>query len=80
MVGSIFDYEVTNPTLQEDTQRYLIGAYNSITGYLQNVCNFGDEESKFKSIMYGQGLKQIHSAFNLCADFAKRGSRVLNFN
>lgn len=81
MVSSVFDYAMTSPNQQENTTRgTLYGAYNSITGYFQNVRNFRDEESKFKSIMYGTGLQRGQTAFNLCADFAKQGSNALALN
>jgi phage/plasmid-like protein (TIGR03299 family) len=81
VVSSVFDYAMTNPTQQVDTTKgTLFGAYNTVTGYFQNVRNFKDEESKFKSIMYGTGLQKNQTTFNLCVDFAKHGNRVLNFN
>jgi len=81
MVSSVFDYAMTSPTQQENTTRgTLFGAYNSITGYFQNVRNFRDEESKFKSILYGTGLQRNQTAFNLCADFAKTGENALILN
>jgi phage/plasmid-like protein (TIGR03299 family) len=81
MVSSVFDYAMTSPNQQVDTTKgTLFGAYNAVTGYFQNVRNFRDEESKFKSIMYGTGLQKSQTTFNLCADFAKRGNQVLNFN
>ena len=81
MVSSIFDYAMTNPTQQEETTKgTLFGAYNSATGYFQNVRNFRDEESKLKSIMYGTGYNRSQTAFNLCVDFAKNGSSALVLN
>ncbi|WP_394339625.1 hypothetical protein [Mucilaginibacter gracilis] len=58
----------------------MFGAYNSITGYFQNVRNFRDEESKFKSIMYGTGSQRGQTAFDLCTDFAKHGTDALILN
>jgi phage/plasmid-like protein (TIGR03299 family) len=81
MVSSIFDYAMTNPTQQEETTKgTLFGAYNSVTGYFQNVRHFRDEESKLKSIMCGTGYNRSQTAFNLCADFAKNGSSALVLN
>jgi phage/plasmid-like protein (TIGR03299 family) len=77
-VSSVFDYAMTSPTQQEATTKgTLFGAYNSITGYYQNVRSYRDEESKFRSIMQGTGLQRNQTAFNLCSDFAKQGSSVL---
>ncbi|MDB4902025.1 MAG: alpha/beta hydrolase [Mucilaginibacter sp.] len=54
MVSSVFDYAMTSQTQQEATTKgTLFGAYNAVTGYYQNVRNYRDDESKFKSIMYG---------------------------
>ena len=81
MVSSVFDYAMTAPTQQEPTTKgTLFGAYNAVTGYFQNVRNFRDEETKFKSIMYGTGFDRSQTAFNLCTDFAKGGAMGLNFN
>jgi len=81
MVSSVFDYAMTSQTQQEVTTKgTLFGAYNSITGYFQNVRNFKDDESKFKSIMYGTGLQRSQTAFELCADYAKQGNNALQLN
>lgn len=78
IVSSVFDYAMTSPTQQEETTKgTLFGAYNAVTGYFQNVRNFKDSESKFKSIMYGTGLQKSQMAFDLCADFAKHGKNTL---
>jgi len=79
MVSNVFDYAMTNNTQQEATTKgTLFGAYNSVTGYFQNVRNFKDPESKFKSIMYGTGYDRSQTAFDLCMDFAKIGAGALN--
>jgi len=79
IVSSVFDYAMTSPTQQEATTKgTLFGAYNSVTGYFQNVRNFRDEETKFKSIMYGRGLQKGQTSFDLCDSFARHGSSVLN--
>ncbi|HEY9002034.1 MAG TPA: DUF932 domain-containing protein [Mucilaginibacter sp.] len=79
IVSSVFDYAMTNPTQQENTTKgTLFGMYNAVTGYFQNVRNFRDDQSKFKSIMQGTGLQKNQAAFNLCTDFAKHGSSILN--
>ncbi|WP_295715789.1 DUF932 domain-containing protein [Mucilaginibacter sp.] len=74
MVSSVMEYALTSPTQQEATTKgTLFGAYNAVTGYFQNVRNYKDDESKFKSIMYGTGLQRSQSAFDLCAEFARNG-------
>jgi phage/plasmid-like protein (TIGR03299 family) len=79
VVSSVLEYSITSPTQQEPTTKgTLFGAYNAVTGYFQNVRNFKDEESKFKSIMYGTGFQRNQTAFNLCSSFAKNGLEALN--
>ena len=81
MVSSVFDYAMTADSQQEATTKgTLFGAYNSVTGYFQNARNFRDDESKFKSIMYGTGFDRSKVAFDLCADFAKFGNDALRLN
>lgn len=60
------------------TKGTVFGAYNAVTGYFQNVRNYKDDESKFKSIMYGTGLQRSQTAFDLCSSFAKNGVDALN--
>ena len=78
IVASVMEYSLASPTQQEDTTKgTLFGAFNGVTGYFHNVRKFPDEETKFKSILYGNGLQKAQAAFNLCDGFAKHGSRVL---
>ena len=73
-VDQVFQYAMSDSTQQEvATKGTLFGAYNSISGYYQNVCKFRDAESKLKSIMYGTGLQRGQKAFDLCLDYAKSG-------
>jgi len=77
MVSSVMEYALISPTQQEVTTKgTLFGAYNAVTGYFQNVRNFKDDESKFKSIMYGTGLQRSQTAFDLCTEFAKHGNTL----
>lgn len=79
MVDNVFEYAMISPTQQEETSKgTLYGAYNSVTGYFQNVRSYKNEENKFKSIMYGIGRQRGQTAFDLCTDFAKHGSSALN--
>jgi phage/plasmid-like protein (TIGR03299 family) len=71
MCNSVFEYAMSSPTQQvETTKGTLFGAYNSVTGYFQNVRTYKDEEAKLKSLLYG-GTAQMKAqkAFNLCMDF-----------
>ncbi|SHH09769.1 DUF932 domain-containing protein [Flavobacterium johnsoniae] len=82
MVDSAFEYAMSNPTqLMDTTKGTVFGAYNAITGYFQNVRNYKDEEAKLTSLlMGGTGQIRTQSAFNLCADFANKGSDALILN
>jgi phage/plasmid-like protein (TIGR03299 family) len=74
-----YEYALTSPTQQTATTKgTLFGAYNSITGYFQNVRNYKNEEAKFKSIMDGTGKLRTQTGFDLCLDFMKRGNSMLS--
>ena len=76
-----FLYAMSSPTQQtETTKGTLFGAYNAITGYFQNVKEFKDDEAKVQSVLFGTGLLRTQAAFNLCTDYAKKGSEVLLLN
>lgn len=75
MCNTVFEYAMSSPTQQtETTKGTLFGAYNSVTGYFQNVRTYKDDEAKLKSLLYG-GTAQMKTqkAFNLCSDFFKGG-------
>jgi len=79
IVNNVLEYALASPTQQEiSTKGTVFGAYNAVTGYFQNVRNYKDDESKFKSIMYGTGLQRSQTAFDLCSSFAKNGVEALN--
>jgi phage/plasmid-like protein (TIGR03299 family) len=79
IVENVYEYAMASPSQQMDTTRGTVfGAYNSITGYFQNVRNYKNEESKFKSIMSGTVLTRTQIAFDLCMDFTKTGASALN--
>ncbi|UPZ36531.1 DUF945 domain-containing protein [Sphingobacterium sp. PCS056] len=82
MVDAAFEYAMGNPTQQlETTKGTVFGAYNSITGYFQNVRKYTDDEAKVKSILLG-GTAQLRAqtAFNLCNDFTRIGENALMMN
>ena len=65
----------------ETTKGTLFGAYNAITGYFQNVKNYGDNEEKLNSIIYGGiAQKKAQATFQLCEDFARQGEDALLLN
>lgn len=79
MVDTAFEYAMISPTQQDATTKgTLYGAYNSVSGYFQNVRNYKNDENKFKSIMYGTGQQKSQTAFDLCMGFAKGGAGALN--
>lgn len=69
-----FSYAMSNETQQMDTTRgTLYGAYNSVTGYFQNVRQYKNEEAKLKSLLYGGIAQQrTQKAFDLCQQFEKQ--------
>jgi phage/plasmid-like protein (TIGR03299 family) len=79
MVDNVLEYTATSETQQmETTKGTLFGAYNGVTGYFQNVKNYKDTETKFKSIMTGNALGKAQTTFDLCREFAKTGVNALN--
>ncbi len=80
MCDNAFEYAMSNETQSMATTKgTLFGAYNAVTGYFQNVRVFKDSEAKLKSMMLG-GLAQMRTqkAFNICSEFAFKGSLALN--
>lgn len=78
-VDKVLEYGQTNHTQQmETTKGTLFGAYNSVTGYFQNVKNYKTDETKFSSIMSGGALGKAQATFDLCNDFARIGVNALN--
>lgn len=73
MCDAVFEYAMSSPTQQtETTKGTLFGAYNSVTGYFQNVRTYKDDEAKLKSLLYGGTAQQkTQKAFDLCSDFFK---------
>lgn len=69
-----FSYAMSNETQQMDTTRgTLYGAYNSVTGYFQNVRQYKNDEAKLKSLLYGGIAQQrTQKAFDLCQQFEKQ--------
>jgi len=81
-VEDAFVYATMADTQQtDDTKGIILGAYNAITGYYQNVRNYRDEEAKLRSVFLG-GTAQIRTqkAFELCTAFAKDGADIFSFS
>jgi phage/plasmid-like protein (TIGR03299 family) len=73
MVSNVYEYAMTSPSQQQETTAGTVfGAYNAVTGYLQNVRQYKDAEAKIKSLFLG-GMAQMRtqSAFDLCEAFSK---------
>lgn len=78
-VDEVCKYAFSDPTQQTATTKgTLFGAYNSITGYFQNVKTYKDTESKLKNIMFGGGAVKGQIAFDLCSTFENKGIISLN--
>lgn len=75
-IESCFEYALSDDTqLQPTCQGTLFGAYNAVTGYFQNVKPYKDSQAKLKSLLLGGTAQQRgQNAFNLCHDFAQKGS------
>ena len=71
MCDSVYEYAMTTPTQQtETTKGTVFGAYNSVTGYFQNIRSYKTDEAKVKSLLFGGTAQQrTQKAFNLCEDF-----------
>jgi len=81
MVDKVYEYAIGSPNQQlATTEGTVFGAYNAVTGYFQNVRNYKDGETKFKSIIEGTAKLRGQTAFNLCKEFAIHGADVLRFN
>ena len=72
MCDSVYEYAMSSPTQQtETTKGTVFGAYNSVTGYFQNIRSYKTDEAKVKSLLFGGTAQQrTQKAFNLCEDFA----------
>ncbi|HXI01158.1 MAG TPA: DUF932 domain-containing protein [Sphingobacteriaceae bacterium] len=72
LCNNVSEYAFSNETQQTTTTKgTLFGAYNAITGYFQNVKEYKNDESKLKSIQFGNGLNKAQTAFKLCTQFER---------
>ncbi|MCC9063625.1 DUF932 domain-containing protein [Flavobacterium piscisymbiosum] len=80
IIENAYQYALSDETqLMTTTEGTLFGAYNAVTGYFQNVRTYKDSEAKLKSLLLGGNAQlRSQSAFNLCQEFAKNGSSILN--
>lgn len=76
-----FQYAMQSATQQmETTKGTLFGAYNSISGFYQNVQEFKTGEDKLNSILFGTGLQRTQTAFKLCEEFGRHGAGIFAMN
>ncbi|NCI51387.1 DUF945 domain-containing protein [Sediminibacterium roseum] len=80
MVEHAYEYTMSNETqLMTTTRGTVFGVYNGVTGYFQNVRKYKDDTAKLKSLMYsGLAQQRNQAAFNLCQQFEKDGTLLLN--
>lgn len=76
----VSEYAFSAPSQQlETTKGTLFGAYNAITGYYQNICNYKSEAAKMNAIIYGGTAQQRgQNAFRLCHDFMNQSDFIIN--
>lgn len=67
LISDVYAYAMTSDTQQMDTTRGTVfGAYNAVTGYLQNVKDVKNQESQLVSLMEGTAFDYSQKAFDLC--------------
>ncbi|MCD8739363.1 DUF945 domain-containing protein [Mucilaginibacter roseus] len=80
-VEKVCEYAFSHHSQQTDTTRgTLFGAYNAISGYMQNVKSYKSEEAKLKSILFGNGFNKTQTAFQLCKEFDRTGETLMQLN
>lgn len=82
MCNDVYTYMESHPSQQLDTTKGTVfGAYNSITGYFQNVRTYKSPEAKLRSLLLGGNAEgKAQRAFSLCSDFAQKGADALRMN
>lgn len=73
LISDVYAYAQISDTQQmSSTRGTVFGAYNAITGYLQNVKSWPSEESKLiNHTIKGSALAQSQTAFDLCVAMLK---------
>lgn len=71
-VEHVLEYVHTADSQQLETTRGTVwGAYNAVTGYLQNVKEWKSTENQFDSIFHGAGAQTTQKIFDLCLEKLK---------
>ena len=66
IVDNCFNYGLSHQTqLMQSTEGTVFGAYNAVTGYMQNMKEYKTDESKLKGILDGTSLAKTQKAFKL---------------
>ncbi|WP_130855632.1 DUF932 domain-containing protein [Olivibacter jilunii] len=80
--NEVYSYAMANETQQmETTKGTVFGVYNGVTGYFQHVRKYGTPEDKVKNILLGgTAFNRAQQAFDLCLNYAKHGTQVLQLN
>ena len=81
-VESVYAYALGDPAQNlVTTAGTVFGAYNSVTGYFQNVRSYSDQQAKAKSVLFG-GTAQLRGqrAFDLCEGFEKLGADAFSIH
>lgn len=69
ILSDAYAYALTSDTQQtKSTKGTVFGAYNAVTGYIQNVKKVKDQERQLVSVMEGTGFDYTQTAFNLCKE------------
>ncbi len=67
LISEVYAYAQVSDTQQmATTHGTVFGAYNAITGYLQNVKEFESAEGQLVSVLEGSAAKTGQKAFDLC--------------
>jgi phage/plasmid-like protein (TIGR03299 family) len=67
IISDAYAYALTSDTQQMTTTKGTVfGAYNAITGYLQNVKEVKEVESNLLSLVDGSGYRTAQKAFDTC--------------
>jgi phage/plasmid-like protein (TIGR03299 family) len=86
VTADVFDYYQGAPEQQlESTKGTLYGAYNAITGYYQNIKEFGRENDraiekgskKLKNLLFGRAANNGQRALKLCEDIMKSSAKLV---
>lgn len=74
----VFAYAMMSDTQQmPTTEGTLFGAFNSVTGYFQNVRTYKDDQAKVRSILLGgTAAQRTQKAFDLCQGYARYGAGI----